>query len=128
LTVYMSNTAVTLSEAVSANSSRAPAFPIGFLVWSVLLPFFMLSYYVSLHSEFHVMMSVTISPYKLCLYGGSCLIYISCVCIHIMLSNTYCVVFLFCLSSFCVSCTQCCQFLLFVHFWKKDIYVFSQRD
>ena len=40
LTVYMSNMAVTLSEAVSANSSRAPAFPIGFLVGSVLLTFF----------------------------------------------------------------------------------------
>ena len=32
LTVYMSNTAVTLSEAISAFSSRVPAFPIGFLV------------------------------------------------------------------------------------------------
>jgi hypothetical protein len=40
LTVYMSNTSVTLSEAVSANSLRALAFPIGFLVGSVLLPFF----------------------------------------------------------------------------------------
>jgi hypothetical protein len=128
LTVYMSNTAVTLSEAVSANSSRAPAFPIGFLVWSVLLPFFMLSYYVSLRSEFHVMMSVTISAYKLCLYEDSCLSYISCLCMYIVLLNTYCVVFLLCLSSLCVSCTQCCQFLLFVHFWKKDIYVFSQWD
>ena len=131
LTVYMNSTAVTLSEAVSAYSPRAPAFlPIGFLVGSVLLTFLFLmqSYYVSLRSEFHVMMSVTISAYKWCLYEGSCLIYICCVCIHIMLSNTYCVVFLFCLSSLCVSCTQCCQFLLFVHFWKKDIYVFSQRD
>ena len=33
-----------------------------------------------------------------CLYGGSCPIYVSCVCRHIVLSNTYCVVFLlFCL-------------------------------
>ena len=128
LTVYMSNTAVTLSEAVSANSSRAPAFPIGFLVGSVLLPFFMLSYYVSLRSEFHVIMSVTISAYKLCLYEDSCPNYISFLCMHIVQLSTCCVVFLLCLSSFCVSCTQCCQFLLFVHFWEKDIYVFSQRD
>ena len=85
LTVYMSNTAVTLSEAVSANSSRAPAFPIGFLVWSVLLPFFMLSYYVSLRSEFHVMMSDTISAYKRV-----------CVTIHVLFTL---VVFV---------CIQCC--------------------
>ena len=32
-------------------------------------------------------------------------------------SNTYCVVFLFCLSSSCVLCPQCCQFLWIVHFW-----------
>jgi len=28
-----------------------------------------------------------------------------------VVSNTYCVVFLFCLSWLCVLCTQCCQFL-----------------
>jgi hypothetical protein len=33
------------------------------------------------------------------------------VCLHIMVSNTYCVVFLFCFSS------SCCQFLRIVHFW-----------
>ena len=94
LNVYMSNTVVT----VCANSSRAPAFPIGFLVGSVLLSFsflFMLSYYVSLRSEFNVMMSVMISAYKRCLYEDSCLIYISCVCMHIVLLNTYFVVFFF---------------------------------
>ena len=30
---------------------------------------------------------------------GSCLIYVICVCFRIVVSNTYCVVFLFCLSS-----------------------------
>jgi hypothetical protein len=34
-----------------------------------------------------------------------------CVCLCIVVSNTYCVVFLFCLSWLCVLCTQCCQFL-----------------
>ena len=88
----------------------------------------MLSYYVSLRSEFHVMMSVTISAYKRCLYEDSCLIYISCVCMHIVLLNTYFVVFLFCMSSFCVSCTQCCQFLLVVHLWKKKTYRCSLKE
>ena len=34
----------------------------------------------------------------------SCLIYVICVCLRIMVSNTYCVMVLFCLSS------SCCQF------------------
>ena len=33
---------------------------------------------------------------------GSCLIYVICVCLRIVMSNTYCVVFLFCFSSSCV--------------------------
>ena len=36
------------------------------------------------------------------LYDGSCLIYVICVCLRVVMSNTYCVVFLFCLSSSCV--------------------------
>ena len=40
-----------------------------------------------------------------------CLIYIICVCLHIVLSNTYGVVFFF------VLCTLCCPFLWIVHFW-----------
>ena len=34
--------------------------------------------------------------------GGSRLIYVIRVCLHIVVSNTYCVVFLFCFSSSCV--------------------------
>ena len=30
-------------------------------------------------------------------------LYVSCVCLHVVVSNTYCVVFLICLSSACVS-------------------------
>ena len=37
-----------------------------------------------------------------CLQEGSCLIYVMCVCLHIVVSNTYYVVFLFCFSSSCV--------------------------
>ena len=37
-----------------------------------------------------------------CLWEGSCFIYVICVCLRILVSNTYCAVFLFCLSSSCV--------------------------
>ena len=40
-----------------------------------------------------------------------------CACLRIVGANTYCVVFLFCLSSSCVLCTLCRQFLWIVHFW-----------
>ena len=36
-----------------------------------------------------------------CLYDGSCLIYF-CVCLRIVVSNTYCVAFLYCFSSSCL--------------------------
>ena len=39
-----------------------------------------------------------------CLYEGSCLLYVICVCLRIVVSNTYCVVFLFWLSLSCVPC------------------------
>ena len=37
-----------------------------------------------------------------CLQQGSCLIQVICVCLCIVVFNTYCVVFLFCFSSYCV--------------------------
>ena len=37
-----------------------------------------------------------------CLQGASWIIYIICICLRIVVSNTYCVVFQFCLSSSCV--------------------------
>ena len=46
---------------------------------------------------------------------GSCLIYVICACLRIVLYNTYC--FGFCISSSCVLYTQCCQFLWVVHSW-----------
>ena len=50
--------------------------------------------------------SVTISAFWFiftysCLQEDPCLIYVFCVCLHIVMSITYCVVFLFCLSSSC---------------------------
>jgi hypothetical protein len=35
-------------------------------------------------------------------YYSLTFIYVICVCLHIVVSNTYCVVFLFCLPSSCV--------------------------
>ena len=37
-----------------------------------------------------------------CLWEGSSLNYVICVCLHIVVSNSYCVVFLFCFSLSCV--------------------------
>ena len=39
-----------------------------------------------------------------CLQEGSHLINVICVCLCVVVSNTYCVVFLFCFSSYCVPC------------------------
>ena len=50
-----------------------------------------------------------------CLYEGSCLIYVICVCLCIVVSNTYYVVFFSLFLS--VLCTLCCQFLWIVHLW-----------
>jgi hypothetical protein len=48
-----------------------------------------------------------------CLKEVSCLIYVICVWLRIVVSNTYFVACFF----FFVLCTLCCQFLLIVHFW-----------
>ena len=61
---------------------------------------------MSLCSEFRVVMIATNSTLKRCsvrlyfgcLSEGSCLIYVIFVCLRIVVSNTYCVVLLFCLS------------------------------
>ena len=77
----------------------------------------MLSYYVSLHSEFRVVISVAISACKRCsvrrclpLLVGGLMSYVICVCLRIVVLNIFCVVF------FVVLCTLCCQFLWIVHF------------
>ena len=50
--------------------------------------------------------------FRLYLHLFACLIYVFCVCLHIVVSNTFCVVFLLCFSSSC-----CCQFPLIVICW-----------
>jgi hypothetical protein len=57
-----------------------------------------------------------------CSYEASCLIYIICVCLCIMMFNKYCVVFLFYLSS---SCTLCYQFLWIVLLSVPSVFLFS---
>ena len=76
-----------------------------------IFKFFMLSYYVSLRSETRVVISVTMSAKKRCsvrlylkLFAGG-FIYVICVCLRIVLYNTYCDMFLFRLSLSCVPFT-----------------------
>jgi hypothetical protein len=49
------------------------------------------------------------------LVGSSCLIYVICLCLFKVLSNTYCVVFFVWL--FVVLCTICCQILWIFYFF-----------
>ena len=83
-----------------------------------------LSYLMSLcscwddHYYFHIKTMFCSYFIPICLWEGSCLIYVICVCLRIVVSNSYCAaVFLFCLSSVCVLCTKCCQFLWIIYFW-----------
>ena len=68
--------------------------------------FFVMSIYVS---EFRVVVFVTIPELNVhfifsssCQQERSCLIYVSCVCLRIVVFNTQCFVFVFCLASACV--------------------------
>jgi hypothetical protein len=87
----------------------------------------MLSYYVSVRLEFHVMMSVTISAYKRCLYEGSFLICISVYAYsavkHILCCVFVLFVFVLCLVYPMLPVSIGCPFME-----KQDIYMFSQRD
>ena len=95
----------------TAYRSRASEFALSFLAGFVLrifLVFFVLSYYVSLHPEFRVVMSVTISaikrssvcPYLQLFVGGSCLSIVIYVCFaH---SSVLCKLLLVCFSLSCV--------------------------
>ena len=55
-----------------------------------------------------------------CLQEGMCLIYIICVCLCIVVSNTYCAVVLLCFSS------SCCQFLCIVFFFNCHFGILSR--
>jgi hypothetical protein len=121
LIVYRSNTADVLSESGTAYPSRAPQFIPGFLVSSVLL--IILVFYAVLlcvftfgvpccdvRYDFRIQWcSVRLFPSR----RAHCLIYVIFVCLRIMVSNTFCVLFLICLSS------SCCKFLWIDHVWRS---------
>ena len=71
--------------------------------WGSVMLFFQYFFCVE-----RVVMYVTISALKRCSFRidlqqeCSCFIYVICICLHIVVSSTYCVVFLFCCSSSCV--------------------------
>ena len=50
-----------------------------------------------------------------CLKEGSCLAWVVCVCLRMVVSNKCCVVFLLCLSSSCEPYVK--RFFWVVHFW-----------
>ena len=61
--------------------------------------------------KFFIFLSESLPPLQL-FVGGLMFFYVICVCFRIVVSNTYCVVFLFLF----VLCTMCCQFLWIVLF------------
>ena len=77
-------------------------------------------YYVSLHSEFcDVRYNFRTKQCSFvftssCLYDGLCLIYVICVWLYIMVSNTYCIMFFV--------FVLCCQFLRIVLFFLLDLW------
>jgi hypothetical protein len=67
--------------------------------------------FTSSHVEFPNGTKIT-KCWGLSKHEGSCYIYVICVCLHIVVSNTYCVVYLFCFSSSCSHLLWIVQFLL----------------
>ena len=56
-----------------------------------------------------------------CLYECSCLTYVICVCLRIVVTNTYCVVFLLCFSSSCVQYRGGSAIEKNMIFWRKIV-------
>jgi hypothetical protein len=119
LTVYtcIYNRAGVLSQAVIAYPSRAPEFTTGFFGRVCLCSFFslfVLSYYVSyvLHSVLWCMLrfphghDVRFVFAFSCLLEGLCLVYVVCVCLHVVVSGSCCVVSIICFSLSCVPCVD----------------------
>ena len=121
---------LTLLEHISSSSIFSGIRVVGSLVFCVmavfLFFFFWRLYYLSLFDLWllvtHLVFSIfskhfsRIYSYNLQLFVEDlCLIYVICVCLRIVVSNTECVVFLFCFSVPCVPYVQC-QFLCIVHF------------
>ena len=81
-----------------------PRFFFKFLVGWVLLIFFFMLYYwrvstfwapcCDVRYDFHIKNDVRFVITSICLYEGACLVYVICVCLCMVVSNIYCVVFL----------------------------------
>jgi hypothetical protein len=76
--------------------------------WVRVAPLLSFLCYMYSRSEFGVVQSARCNFCMKTMFGLSlspvfCLIYVICVCLCIVMSHTYCVVFLYCLSSSCVS-------------------------
>ena len=109
INLYMSNTASILYKTEPAYPSLAPEFTLGFWwgpVFTCLCCPIMCLYVLS-----SVLWCLLRFPFKTdvqcvftssCLLAGVCHIYVICICLRIVLSNTYCVVFWLCFSSSCV--------------------------
>jgi hypothetical protein len=107
--LYMSNTASILYKAEPAYPSRAPEFSFGFWCGPVIT--FLCCPIMCLYVLSSVLWCLLRFPYKTdvkcvftssCLLAGVCNIYVICICLRIVLSNTYCGVFWLCFSSSCV--------------------------
>ena len=88
----------------TAHPSRAPEFTPGFFWWDPCCSSFYFFCVVLL--RVYVLSSVLGCPLRFphvwLVFISSCFIYVICVCLRIVVSNIYCVVVLFCLSSSCV--------------------------
>ena len=116
-----------LQEEGNCFPSRTPGFTP--FLWDPCcspLYLFVLSYYVSLLSYFRIVMSVMLSAYKRCsgslyiqlfIWGLMSYLRYFYLFTHSGVQHILCCVFLFCLSSYFVLCTQCCQCLWIVHSW-----------
>jgi hypothetical protein len=106
LTVYVSNTGVCLIRGRNYLHSRASEFTPGVMVESDCSSFY---YFLRCPIMWLYVLCCDI-PYGFCMetmFGSSLppvvcsLIYVICLCFRLVMSNTYCVVFLLCFSSFC---------------------------
>ena len=89
-------------------------------VRAILLPFLTISSTWTMYQEklyyydFRIKTTIGSSLPPSCWWEGPCLICVVCVCLRVVVSVTYCVVFVV---FFFILCTTCYQFLWIVLFW-----------
>jgi len=106
LTVYMSNTAGVLWEALTAYPSRAPEFNPVYLVGSVLLIFLVFCVVLlcvftlrvpscDFHYDFRIKTKFGFVFTCSCLWDGACLVWVICVCLCVVVSLKYSITFIY---------------------------------